>query len=136
MTLGYFEAMGMTLLSGRVFDERDSSTGQPVAMIDETMARTFWPNEEAIGKRLKRGGRQSRQPWLTIVGVVRHVRYRTLEEPSRVQLYMPHAQVPATGMSWRSRLTSIPGRFPTASSGQRSPSIASSRSGPFERWTS
>ena len=99
VTLGYFEAMGMTLLSGRVFDERDSSTGQPVAIIDETMARTFWPNEDAIGKRLKRGGRQSTQPWLTIVGVVRHVRYRTLEEPSRVQLYMPHAQVPATGMS-------------------------------------
>ena len=99
VTLGYFEAMGMTLLSGRVFDERDSSTGQPVAIIDETMARTFWPNEDAIGKRLKRGGRQSTQPWLTIVGVVRHVRYRTLEEPSRVQLYMPHAQVPTTGMS-------------------------------------
>jgi predicted permease len=99
VTLGYFEAMGMTLLSGRLFDERDSSTGQPVAIIDETMARTFWPNEDAIGKRLKRGGRQSTQPWLTIVGVVRHVRYRTLEEPSRVQLYMPHAQVPTTGMS-------------------------------------
>jgi len=99
VTLGYFEAMGMRLLSGRLFDERDSSTGQPVAIIDETMARTFWPNEDAIGKRLKRGGRQSTQPWLTIVGVVRHVRYRTLEEPSRVQLYMPHAQVPTTGMS-------------------------------------
>ena len=99
VTPGYFEAMGMTMLSGRVFDERDNETGQPVAIIDETMARTFWPNEDPIGKRLKRGGRQSTQPWLTIVGVVRHVRYRTLEEPSRVQLYMPHAQVPTTGMS-------------------------------------
>jgi putative ABC transport system permease protein len=99
VTPGYFEAMGMTMISGRPFDERDSSTGQPVAIIDETMARTFWPNEDPIGKRLKRGGRQSPQPWLTIVGVVRHVRYRTLEEPSRVQLYMPHAQVPTTGMS-------------------------------------
>jgi predicted permease len=99
VTPGYFEAMGMTMISGRPFDERDSSTGQPVAIIDETMARTFWPTEDPIGKRLKRGGRQSPQPWLTIVGVVRHVRYRTLEEPSRVQLYMPHAQVPTTGMS-------------------------------------
>jgi putative ABC transport system permease protein len=99
VTPGYFEAMGMTMLSGRMFDERDSETGQTVAIIDETMAKTFWPNEDAIGKRIKRGGRQSTQPWLTIVGVVRHVRYRTLEEPSRVQLYMPHAQVPTTGMS-------------------------------------
>ena len=99
VTPGYFEAMGMTLLSGRMFDERDSETGQPVAIIDETMAKTFWPNEDPIGKRIKRGGRQSTAPWLTIVGVVRHVRYRTLEEPSRVQLYMPHAQAPTTGMS-------------------------------------
>jgi putative ABC transport system permease protein len=99
VTTGYFDAMGMTLLSGRLFDDRDTETGQPVAIIDDTMAKTFWPNEDPIGKRIKRGGRQSTQPWLTIVGVVRHVRYRTLEEPSRVQLYMPHAQVPATGMS-------------------------------------
>jgi putative ABC transport system permease protein len=99
VTPGYFEAMGMTMLSGRMFDERDNETGQPVAIIDETMARTFWPNEDPLGKRIKRGGRQSTQPWLTIVGVVRHVRYRTLEEPSRVQLYMPHAQVPFNGMS-------------------------------------
>ena len=99
VTPGYFEAMGMTLLSGRLFDERDSETGQPVAIIDETMARTFWANEDPLGKRIKRGGRQGTQPWLTIVGVVRHVRNRTLEEPSRVQLYMPHAQVPTTGMS-------------------------------------
>jgi putative ABC transport system permease protein len=108
VTPGYFEAMGMTLLSGRLFDERDSDTGQPVAIIDETMARTFWPNEDPIGKRIKRGGRQSTQPWLTIVGVVRHVRYRTLEEPSRVQLYMPHAQTPTTGMSLAIKTTVDP----------------------------
>ena len=99
VTPGYFEAMGMTMLSGRMFDERDNETGQPVAIIDETMAKTFWPNEDPIGKRIKRGGRQSTQPWLTIVGVARHVRYRTLEEPSRVQLYLPHAQAPTTAMS-------------------------------------
>ena len=99
VTPGYFEAMGMTMLGGRMFDERDNDTGQPVAIIDETMAKTFWPNEDPIGKRIKRGGPQSTQPWLTIVGVARHVRYRTLEEPSRVQLYLPHAQAPTTAMS-------------------------------------
>ena len=108
VTPGYFEAMGMTLLAGRMFDERDGETGQPVAIIDETMARTFWPNDDPIGKRIKRGGRQGTQPWLTIVGVMRHVRYRTLEEPSRVQLYIPHAQAPATGMSLAIKATLDP----------------------------
>ena len=105
---GYFEAMGMTMLGGRMFDDRDNETSQPVAIVDETMAKTFWPNEDPIGKRIKRGGRQSTSPWLTIVGVVRHVRYRTLEEPSRVQLYMPHAQVPTTGMSLAIKTTLQP----------------------------
>jgi predicted permease len=98
VTPGYFEAMGMQIISGRAFDERDSETTQPVAIIDETMAKTFWPGEDPVGKRLKRGGAQSTQPLMTIVGVARHVRYRTLEEPSRVQVYMAHAQVPAGGM--------------------------------------
>ena len=114
VTPGYFEAMGMTILSGRMFDDRDSETGQPVAIIDETMARTFWPNEDPIGKRIKRGGRQSTQPWLTIVGVARHVRYRTLEEPSRVQLYMPHFQVPTTGMSLAIKTHLEPGTLSTS----------------------
>ena len=114
VTPGYFEAMGMTILSGRMFDDRDSETGQPVAIIDETMARTFWPNEDPIGKRIKRGGRQSTQPWLTIVGVARHVRYRTLEEPSRVQLYMPHSQVPTTGMSLAIKTHLEPGTLSTS----------------------
>jgi len=108
VTPGYFEAMGMRLVSGRVFGDGDTEASQPVAIIDETMARTFWPNEDAIGKRIKRGGRQSTQPWLTIVGVVRHVRYRTLEEPSRVQLYMPHSQTPVTGMSLAVKTTLQP----------------------------
>ncbi len=106
-------------VSGRLFDERDSEAAQPVAIIDETMERTFWPDEDPIGRRIERGGRQSTQPWLTIVGVVRHVRYRTLEEPSRVQLYVTHAQVPTTGMSLRSRPVWIHGRSRHTSSGHR-----------------
>jgi predicted permease len=89
---GYFEAMGIPLVSGRYFEQRDNEKGAPVAIIDETMAKTYWPNEEAIGKRIKPGDRQSPQPWRTIVGVVRHVRYRTLESPSRVEFYWPYDQ--------------------------------------------
>jgi predicted permease len=104
VSTNYFKAMGISLISGRYFDERDTDTSAPVAIIDETMARTYWPNEDAVGKRLKRGGPQS--PWLTIVGVVRHVRYRTLEASSRVTFYWPHAQSPWSSMSLAIRTTS------------------------------
>jgi len=89
---GYFEAMGIPLVRGRYFEQRDNEKGAPVAIIDETMANTYWPKEDALGKRIKPGGRQSTQPWRTIVGVVRHVRYRTLESPSRVEFYWPYDQ--------------------------------------------
>jgi putative ABC transport system permease protein len=89
---GYFEAMGIPLVRGRYFDRRDNETAAPVAIIDETMAQTYWPTEDAIGKRIRQGGRQSPLPWRTIVGVVRHVRYRTLESPSRVEFYWPYDQ--------------------------------------------
>jgi putative ABC transport system permease protein len=94
VTPGYFQAMGVSLISGRYFDERDADTAPPVGIIDETMASTYWPKEDPLGKRIKLGGPQSKLPWMTIVGVVRHVHYRTLEAGSRVQLYWPLAQRP------------------------------------------
>ena len=94
VTPGYFEAMGIPLLRGRYFNEHDNETGQPVAIIDETLAKTYWPNEDAVGKRIHPGGQKSPSPWMTIVGVVRHVRYRTLEAPSRTELYWPYVQTP------------------------------------------
>ncbi|MPY90331.1 MAG: FtsX-like permease family protein [Luteitalea sp.] len=91
---GYFEAMRIQRVRGRDFEARDTESSAPVAIIDETMAATYWPGENPIGKRLKRGGSSSENPWMTIVAVVRHVRYRTLEAPSRVQFYWPQMQEP------------------------------------------
>jgi putative ABC transport system permease protein len=99
VTPGYFPAMGIPLIAGRYLDERDIDTAPPVGVIDETMASTYWPNEDPIGKRIKLGGLESKQPWMTIVGVVRHVHYRTLEGRSRVQLYWPQAQRPTGFMA-------------------------------------
>ena len=96
---GFFEAMGVGLIRGRYFDARDNETTAPVAIIDETMAKTYWPNENPIGQRLKLGGMQSTAPWMRIVGVVKHVHYRTLEEKSRVEVYFPHAQNPYSDMA-------------------------------------
>ncbi|HET7871677.1 MAG TPA: ABC transporter permease, partial [Terriglobales bacterium] len=94
VTPGYFEAMGIGLVRGRYFTDADNETTQPVAIVDETLAQRYWPNEDPLGKRLHSGGNKSKAPWCTIVGVVRHVRYRTLESPSRTEFYWPYPQTP------------------------------------------
>ncbi len=101
ITPGYFETVSTKLIRGRYFDDHDTETSAPVAIIDESMARTYWPNEDPVGKRIKRGGGgpQNTNPWMTIVGVVKHVRLGSLERPSRVQLYMVHSQLSPGGMS-------------------------------------
>jgi len=99
VTPGYFKAIGITVLRGRGFTESDSETAAPVAIIDDTLADTFFPNEDPVGKRLHLGGAGSKSPWRTIVGVVAHVHYRELEAPSRVQLYWPEVQRPFNTMS-------------------------------------
>src|SRR5262249_52773331 len=107
VTPGYFQAMGISLLAGRYFDERDAD-GVPVGIIDETMASSYWPGEDPVGKRIKLGSAESKTPWMTIVGVVKHVRYRTLEARSRVQLYWPEAQRPTNFMGLAIRTSADP----------------------------
>ena len=99
-TPDYFKAMGISLVSGRLFDARDSDTAPHVVIVDESLAQTFWPNQDAVGKRLHQGGRGGANPsWDTVVGVVRHVRNRTLEARSRVEVYWPATQKPVTAMT-------------------------------------
>jgi len=89
---GYMEAMRIRLLEGRMFDAHDSGGGAPVAIVDQSLSRIYWPGESALGKRVKVGGAQSMQPWMTIVGVVEHVHYASLEQASRVEVYWPLEQ--------------------------------------------
>jgi predicted permease len=70
-----------------------------VAIVDESLAETFWPNQDPIGKRLHIGGPKNTVPWDTVVGVVRHVRNRTLEARSRVEVYWPEDQNPYGAMT-------------------------------------
>jgi predicted permease len=99
VTPDYFKAMGITLVRGRFFDQRDSADASPVAIIDESLAQTFWPNQDPIGRRMHVGDGKSTAPWKTIVGVVRHVRNRTLESRSRTEVYWPESQVPYHDMT-------------------------------------
>ena len=78
----YFETMGIRLVRGRVFTDQDRRGGQAVAIIDENLAREYWPNQDALGQRLRNG---NNAPWKTIVGIVRPVRHSQVvgEEASR-----------------------------------------------------
>jgi len=67
--------------------------------VDESLAQTYWHNQDPIGKRLHFGGTQAKSPWRTIIGVVKHVRNRTLEARSRVEVYVPQNQSPFSGMT-------------------------------------
>jgi predicted permease len=107
-TPDYFKAMGISLVRGRFFDARDSDTAPPVAIVDESLAQTYWPNQDPIGKRLHSGGRGSKAPWATVVGVVRHVRNRTLEARSRVEVYWAENQRPFGAMALAIRVAGNP----------------------------
>jgi predicted permease len=72
---GYFEAMGIPLKSGRYFGGQDRQGTEPVVVIDENLARQYWPNEDPVNKHMRRGGRA---PWSSIVGVVGHVNHSDL----------------------------------------------------------
>ena len=89
---GYFTAMGIPLRSGRAFNDQDRRGTQPVAIIDENLAQQYWPNQDPIGRRLRRG---SEDPWWTIVGVAGHVMHSTLAGDSvKGVCYYPVFQQP------------------------------------------
>ncbi|HEV2691200.1 MAG TPA: ABC transporter permease [Bryobacteraceae bacterium] len=87
----YFPVMGIPLVRGREFDERDDGTRERVTIINESMARRFWPQEDPIGKRIKIGPPQN-APWLTIVGVVKDIRQVGLDSNIGYATYEPLAQ--------------------------------------------
>ena len=79
ITPGYFEAMGVSLVSGRDFDATDGAGKPLVAIVNQTLARQFFPEGDALGKRIKWA--LDDKDWRTIVGVVRDVRGYALEVP-------------------------------------------------------
>ncbi len=87
----YFTTMGIRLLSGRLFSERDGTGAAPVVIVGKTMAETLWPREDPLGQRIRVAGGPN-NPFRTIVGVVADVRHYGLHLPETLQVYVPHAQ--------------------------------------------
>jgi predicted permease len=107
----FFETLQVPFLKGRYFNDQDQPDSIPVVIINETMAGRFWPGEDAIGKRFKLGPAQSRNPWLTVVGVAGDMRRQSLERHPIAQIFLPQAQSPSRNMNLLVRTTSDPADF-------------------------
>jgi len=108
---GYFETMKIPLIRGRFFADQDTKESQRVVIVDENMARTYWPNSDPIGKRLLFGppsGADSKNLWMTVVGMVGNVKHYALDTDSRVALYTPHLQGGARSLYIVVRTTADP----------------------------
>ena len=95
---GYFQAMGIPLLKGRYMTDQDRRGGENAAIIDDLLARTYFPNEDPIGRRLSRGRAPNRRTW-TIVGVVGHVRHNELSSDTTGAYFLSAYQVPPQYMN-------------------------------------
>jgi putative ABC transport system permease protein len=98
VTAGYLETIGGTLESGRLLEDRDIESGQPVVVINEFLAKRHWPGVDPVGKRLKLTG--SKEPWRTVVGVVKDIRERGLLLDMKPAVYVPVNQVDRPGADY------------------------------------
>ena len=111
VTPGYFRTMGITLLAGRDFNDADTKDGQDITIIDERLARQYWPNQSPLGKRVRFGPPEDNEPWHTIVGVVSAIRHQRVQEETRPSVYLPHQKIPVGGMTLVARTSVNPKDF-------------------------
>jgi len=97
-TPGYFDAIGVTFLAGRPFEERDGDPkGAQVAIVNESFAKRFWPSADAPGKRIRYSWKKDE--WMQVIGVTRDVKHYGLDQEMRPSVYVPHRQRAMEGMS-------------------------------------
>jgi len=105
----YFRTMGIPILKGREFTRQDTVSAPGVIVINESMARAYWPKEDPVGRAIRLGG--SNGPRLTIVGVVGDVHFQGLDAPARRQFFRPYMQAGWPGMAIVVRTAGAPGTF-------------------------
>jgi predicted permease len=91
-----FQALGIRVLRGRVFTESDNAGSQLVAIVNRKMAERYWPGQDPIGKRLRRGMPETSTPWMTVVGEVDDVKLEARDAETMPQVYQPVTQTVAS----------------------------------------
>jgi putative ABC transport system permease protein len=99
ITPDFFRALGVPVLKGRTFAESDARQSARVAIVNETMAKRFWPNEDPLDKRFRIWSANKETNWVSIVGVVSDVKRLQMAEAPEAQVYYPHTQVDWAGMT-------------------------------------
>jgi putative ABC transport system permease protein len=110
----YFKAMGIPLRRGRLFTERDAKDAPHVAIINETMAKKIFPDEDPIGKRITFDGGDSNPDWYEIVGIVGDVKQYGLDQATTLQTYEPYTQQTSSSMTLVARTTGDPSNLTAA----------------------
>jgi putative ABC transport system permease protein len=90
----YFRALGTPLIKGRFFTEADKADAPPAMIVNQAFAKKFWPNENALGKRIVMGGMSDNPTWITVVGIIGDVRHFGLDVEPKPEMYVPFAQQP------------------------------------------
>ena len=112
VTSAYFQAIGTPILRGRAFTDSDKQGARFVAIVDETLARRYWPDGDAVGRRVRLGG--SSNPWLTIVGVAKTGKHGSLGALPDHYVYVPFAQSLRWSMDLIVRTAAKPERLTAA----------------------
>ncbi len=116
---GFFEAMRVPLLKGRVLTDNDRAGSPKVAVIDDEFVRRYYPKEDPIGKRITFGPAAgatdtSSREWVEIVGVVGHTKHEGLSAEPRIQYYLPYRQAGVPGLAIAARTIGDPERYVSA----------------------
>jgi predicted permease len=96
VTPAYFQTIGMRVIRGRTFSDSDGEAAPRVIVVNESFAKRFWPDGNAVGQLFKQGWPEDKTPWREIVGVVSDVKTEGMDQPTRIQVYLPLAQEPTT----------------------------------------
>lgn len=105
----YFKVVGASAMSGREFTDADRATGSPVAIVNQSLAATYWPGEQPLGKRLREHTRNAQGEWRTVVGVVPNIMQGdALRQQFKPLVYVPFQQEPAPARAFFLVRTSVP----------------------------
>jgi len=91
---GYFETIGMEILAGRDFNQRDIESTPRVAVVNQTMARRYWPGQNPLGQRVRMNVVNGYTPWMTIAGVIKDAKQHDWAAPAGNEMYIPYWQAP------------------------------------------
>jgi len=94
VTAGYFGVIGSRIVSGRPLTDADTQTAEPVALVNETLARRFWPGQDPVGQRIAWGLPASHGPWMRIVGVVADIKLAGLAAETEPETWQSWTQLP------------------------------------------